>query len=225
MRQLLDNIFWHSFSGPHRRFAVGTDQAMRMAPGFSPILAFPEANAPDFDALRACCETGERFYTDGWSGPEQASWPILFESTMLKMIWEGGVLKDVAEPEAVPLNKAHAGQALALAKLTNPGPFGLRTLELGEYFGFFEGGQLMAMAGERVFAGTLREISGVCTHPDFQGRGYARRLMNLLIRREMQRNETPVLHVMSKNTGAVHLYRKMGFAEYRESVVRVVSPA
>ena len=26
----------------------------------------------------------------------------------------------------------------------------------------------------------LREISGVCTHPDYQGRGYARRLMTKL---------------------------------------------
>ena len=42
------------------------------------------------------------------------------------------------------------------------------------------------MAGERMHAGTLREISGVCTHPDFQGRGLARRLMRKLVRRQMR---------------------------------------
>jgi predicted GNAT family acetyltransferase len=30
------------------------------------------------------------------------------------------------------------------------------------------------MAGERMQAGTLREISGVCTHPDVQGAGSRR---------------------------------------------------
>src|SRR5437763_1681406 len=69
----------------------------------------------------------------------------------------------------------------------------------------------------------LREISGVCTDPDFQGRGLARRLMLKLIRREVERGETPFLHVMRANDGARRLYRGMGFGEYAEAVVRVVS--
>ena len=79
------------------------------------------------------------------------------------------------------------------------------------------------MAGERMHAGTLREISGVCTHPDFQGRGLARQLMLKLIRRQMLRGETPFLHVMSANTGARGLYARMGFREHNETVIRVVS--
>jgi predicted GNAT family acetyltransferase len=79
------------------------------------------------------------------------------------------------------------------------------------------------MAGERMQAGSLREISGVATHPDYQGRGLAKRLMLKLIRRQMLRNETPFLHVMSANTGARALYERMGFTSYKESVVRVVS--
>jgi predicted GNAT family acetyltransferase len=79
------------------------------------------------------------------------------------------------------------------------------------------------MAGERMCAGALREISGVCTHPDFQGRGFARRLMTKLIRRQMRRGEVPFLHVMRSNAAAHGLYERMGFRDYRESVVRVVS--
>jgi predicted GNAT family acetyltransferase len=123
----------------------------------------------------------------------------------------------------MPLGAEHAAQALQLAELTRPGPFGLRTIELGEYFGYFEDKRLIAMAGERMHADSLREISGVCTHPDYQGRGLARRLMLKLIRREMLRNETPFLHVMSENVGAWQLYERMGFRKYREVVVRVVS--
>ena len=96
-------------------------------------------------------------------------------------------------------------------------------LSNGEYFGSFEGDRLVAMAGERLFASSLREISGVCTHPDFQGRGLARRLMAKLVHRQMQRKENPFLHVMHENSGARRLYEHMGFRDYRESVVRVIS--
>jgi hypothetical protein len=35
--------------------------------------------------------------------------------------------------------RSNASQALELARLTNPGPFGIRTIELGDYVGCFEG--------------------------------------------------------------------------------------
>jgi predicted GNAT family acetyltransferase len=74
-----------------------------------------------------------------------------------------------------------------------------------------------------MFAGRLREVSGVCTHPDFQGRGLARRLVAKLIARQVAREETPFLHVMRDNAAAHGLYVSMGFRDYRETVVRVVS--
>jgi ribosomal protein S18 acetylase RimI-like enzyme len=223
MRELLDNITWHTLAGPHAKFATGTQEARRYAPGFSPIVGFADPAHPRFDALADYCEPGEHFYSDGWTGAAPAGWRIDVESTMFKMVWEAAMPTLDEAPEAVPLVATHATQALELATLTRPGPFGPRTIELGEYFGCFEGERLVAMAGERMFAGSLREISGVCTHPDFQGRGLARRLMLKLVRRQMQRGETPFLHVMRDNTGARGLYHRMGFRDCRESVVRVVS--
>lgn len=223
MKQLLDRITWHALSGPHAKFAAGTEDARRYAPGFSPIIGFASAERPNFTALAGFCEPGEHFYCDGWSGPAPAGWQVDAESTMFKMVWEGAIPAADEAPEAVRLGSEHVSQALDLAALTQPGPFGPRTIELGEYFGYFEGPRLVAMAGERMCAGAMREISGVCTHPDFQGRGLARRLMFKLIRRQMQRGETPFLHVMRSNSGAHGLYERMGFRDYRESVVRVVS--
>jgi ribosomal protein S18 acetylase RimI-like enzyme len=219
---LLDNIFWHTLAGPHAKYSVGTDKARRYATGFSPIAAFCNADNADFNVLAPYCEPGEQLYCDGWTGAAPPEWRINVESTMFKMIWEGAVPADEA-PDAVPLGPEHASQAVELATLTRPGPFGPRTLELGDYFGYFEGPRLAAMAGERMHAGTLREISGVCTHPDFQGRGFARQLMSKLMRRQMQRNETPVLHVMRDNRTAHEFYQRMGFRDYKESVVRVVT--
>ena len=223
MRHLLDNIAWHTLCGPHTRYAAGTSDARRYAPGFSPIVGFADTKNPNFDALVPYCKPDEHFYCDGWSGAIPSGWRVESEATLFKMVCEIPMPEADEAPEAVRLGPEHAPQALELAALTRPGPFGLRTIELGEYFGCFEGERLVAMAGERMHAGKLREISGVCTHPDFQGRGLARRLMVKLIRRQMQREELPFLHVMSDNSNAHRLYERMGFLDYRESLVRVVS--
>ena len=87
-----------------------------------------------------------------------------------------------------------------------------------------DGGRLVAMASERMHVAGLREISGVCTHPGYQGRGLARQLMAKLVHRQIGRGETPFLHVMRANDAAHQLYLRMGFADYLESVVRVVAP-
>lgn len=225
MKHLLDNIVWHALSGPHARFSAGTDDARRYAPGFSPIVGFATPERPNFAALAPYCENGEHFYCDGWTGSTPDGWRLDAETTMFKMVWEGPVPERDEAPDAVPLGPEHATQAFDLAALTRPGPFGPRTPGLGEYFGFFEGDRLVAMAGERMHAGSLREISGVCTHPERQGRGFARRLMLKLVRRQVMRGETPFLHVMRDNVNARALYGRMGFGVYKESVVRVVSPA
>lgn len=224
MKSLLDNIMWHVLTGPHARFASGGATAKRYARGFSPIVGFADPAAPDLAALAPHVEPGEHLYCDGWTGAAPAGWQIDAENTMFTMVWDAALPPPDDALKARPLCPNDADDALALATLTKPGPFGPRTIELGDYFGVFDGQRLVAMAGERMHAGTLREISGVCTHPDLQGRGLARQLMLLLIRRQMQRGETPFLHVMRDNVNARRLYRRMGFSDYRETVVRVVSP-
>lgn len=219
----LDNIMWNALTGPHARFALGEGGARRFAPGFSPIVGFEDPEHPDFDALSRCCEPGESFYCEGWSGTAPPGWRIELESRMVKMVWAGELPAEDAAPEARPLETQHVPQALDLATRTRPGPFGPRTIELGEYFGIFDGEKLLAMAGERMCAGSLREISGVCTEPAHQGHGLARRLMLKLIRLQLLLGETPFLHVMSANASAHALYERMGFADYREVVVRVIA--
>jgi ribosomal protein S18 acetylase RimI-like enzyme len=223
MNTLLDNIIWNCLSGPHAKFAVGAGAVRRYAPGFSPIVGCEDPERPDFTTLGKHCEPGESFYIDIWSGRAPAGWQIDKEATMLKMVWEAAAPGEDMAPDAMPLRAEHFPQAMALARLTNPGPFGPRTPELGEYFGYFEGSVLIAMAGERMCAGELHEISGVCTHPDFQGRGLARKLTLKLVKRQMNRGKTPFLHVMSHNITALGLYEKMGFRSYLQTVVRVVT--
>jgi ribosomal protein S18 acetylase RimI-like enzyme len=222
---LLDNIVWHSLTGLQAKFAEGGGDARRYARGFSPIVGFADSQAPDFAALRPYCDSGEHFYCDGWSGRVPAGWKLDAETTMYKMVWDAPAPAADEAPDATRLRDEHAPQALELALLTRPGPFGPRTPELGEYFGYFEGDRLIAMAGERMAAESLREVSGVCTHPDHRARGHARRLVLKLVHRQMARGQTPFLHVMRDNAAARELYERMGFRVYRESMVRVIALA
>jgi GNAT superfamily N-acetyltransferase len=221
--QLLDNITWFTLTGPHTRYASGTKDAQRYASGFSPIIGFADPARPDFDTLADYCQPDEQLYCPEWKGAAPAGWRVHVEKPMFRMVWDESMPETDEFPDALRLGPKHASRALELAQLTNPGPFGPRTIELGEYFGWFENGRLVAMAGERMHAGTLREISGICTHPDFRGRGLARRLTLKLIRRVMQRGEIPFLHVMGDNLNARRLYQEMGFRDYCETTARIVS--
>jgi ribosomal protein S18 acetylase RimI-like enzyme len=222
---ILDNVFWHALTGEQAHIAQGSGGARRFARGYSPILGFASQQAPDFAPLDAVCEAGERFFVQGWTGDAAPGWPVTLESTMYLMTWQGASSLDDPAPEAVALGPQHADEAVALAKLTNPGPFGPLTLRMGEYFGLFEAGRLVAMAGERAHAGRWREVSGICTHPQHQGRGLARRLASKLVARQLRRGQVPFLHVMSANLGARTLYLRMGFGDYHQTPVRVVEKA
>jgi ribosomal protein S18 acetylase RimI-like enzyme len=217
----LDNIFWYTLSGAHRRHSDGNEVARRYTQGFSPIIAFADPARPDFAALQPYCAPGELFYCENWTGAAPPGWRVDAETTMFRMVWDGAMPADDPAPEAQALQPHHAQQAMELATLCKPGPFGIRTIELGDYFGYFDGERLMAMAGERLRAPGLCEISGVCVHPDYQGRGLARQLIGKLIHRHMRRGDISFLHVMRTNP-AHQLYLDMGFRDYLESVVRVV---
>ena len=233
MAHLLDNVIWNTLVGPHAVFAAGARGARRYAPGFSPIVGFADQRRPDFEALTPWCESGEHLYCSGWDGPVPPGWQVEADTTMCLMVrapdsTRGSIAGTDDEPGREPgharrLQPQHAQQAMELAQLTRPGPFGLRTIELGDYFGYFEGERLVAMAGERMHVGPFREISGVCTHPDFQGRGMARRLMRRLMELQRARGQVSFLHVMSANQGARRLYEDMGFRNYLEPVVRVIT--
>lgn len=220
---LLANIAWHSLAGAHAHYSSGTSEARRYAHGFSPIIGFADAERPDFSALAPYCDSGEHFYCGGWSGPVPEGWQIEADSSASQLIWAGELPEADQTFEAVRLGVQDLPAILELVAMTQPGPFAERTIELGEYYGVFEGGKLVAMAGERFEVGPLREISAVCTHPDFRGRGLARRLIGRLLRHALARGQIPFLHVMKENDVARNIYQRMGFRYEQEFPVRVVS--
>ncbi len=223
MTHPLDRLSWNALSGLHAEFSVGTDTARRYAKGYSPIIGFADTDRPPFDALAPYCDPGEHFYCENWTGPAPAGWRIDYDATKFKLVWQGALPAADVTPEIVRLTPEHVPHVMELVAAASPGPFGPRTIELGEFYGWFEGPRLVAMAGERLRAGQYHEISSVCTRPDFRGRGLANRLTTKLIRQQMLRNEIPFLQVMRDNVGAHKLYERMGFSVYREANARIVT--
>jgi ribosomal protein S18 acetylase RimI-like enzyme len=218
----LANIVWRTLSGSHAHFAAGTGSIRRYARGYTPLIGFADLSSPPFEALAPFCDVGERFYCAEWRGAAPRGWSVEMDSTMCAMLWNGAPPPEDPALGAVRLGPEHVAQMMTLAAVTRPGPFAERTAELGAFHGIVEDGELVAMAGERMHAGKLREVSGICTAPAHQGRGFGRRLTQLVIRRQLARGETPFLHVMSANTRARELYERLGFRVDREVTVRVV---
>jgi predicted GNAT family acetyltransferase len=125
-------------------------------------------------------------------------------------------LPSVDGPPIIPLGFDHRDDVLSLTASVYPHYFRPRTMEMGRYFGIYEGGQLAAMIGERLGSTTTREVSAVCTHPDCNGRGYARRLMAFLTNDLIASNVQPFLHVSHENERAKEMYERIGFRLRRD---------
>jgi GNAT superfamily N-acetyltransferase len=225
MVERLDNVVWSALCGSHAHLAVGRGAARRYPADYTALIGFADMTRPDFDATTSWWAPGERLYCIGWSGAAPDGWRVEAETTIVKMTWPAD-RGPGTDPGFAPrrLGPGDAAEAQALAALTQPGPFGPRTIELGEYFGCHDAeGRLIAMAGERMHAAPWREVSAICTHPEARGQGYAARLTRHLLARARVRGERSFLHVMHGNAGARALYRRLGFEDYREMVVRVVS--
>jgi predicted GNAT family acetyltransferase len=109
------------------------------------------------------------------------------------------------------LTAADAPEMVALATLTEPGPFRERTHELGLFLGIFEGERLVSMAGQRTRSPGFVEVSAVCTHPDTRGKGYARTLMLAVMDDIRAGGDMPYLHAWADNHNAIRVYRDLGF--------------
>jgi len=128
----------------------------------------------------------------------------------VQMIYEGPSPATDAE-NPIELGEADSAEMLALARLTEPGPFEAETWRMGRFFGVRRDGRLVAMAGQRMRPPGFVELSGVCTHPDARGEGLATRLTNHVTRAIIESGETPFLHAWADNTGAIGLYERLGY--------------
>ena len=184
-------------------------------PSIAPLVAVPAAGiVPDLESAHRRGLGDQAYFVGACPNSLPEGWRFVASSQVLQLFPPAEVPTPVAEADAdvgTILGEADRNAMRELTQIAFPDFFRERTAELGLYLGMFHESKLIAMAGERMALTGLQEISGVCTHPDFGGRGHARRLTRALLSRHRRRGVASFLHVSEGNAGARRLYESMGF--------------
>ncbi len=218
----LDNAVWHALTTTHRSFAEVVGRAARYDPDVSVFAAVDEVDDGSWRDLATVVGPGGTavLFRDEVE-PAPPPWTRVGGGVGHQMVL--GELAPVTAPPARPLGPDDVGEMLALVELTQPGPFRVRTVELGTYVGVFEGQDLIAMAGERLRFPGFCEISAVCTRPDHRGKGLAAGLTALVAQGIRARGEQAFLHHAVDNDAARRVYEALGFEFRREVAIAVVA--
>ena len=206
----LDNPFWSSLSSRHRELAQSVGDVARFPAEYAPFLGVANAGVDAAEAFDTLIAADESVYLLGIAPKMPDGWRLGAFPDLAQMICPAPVAM-VDGPEIIALSDAHRADVLALTALVYPHYFRPRTMELGRYFGIYQDGRLAAMIGERLGMDAYQEISAVCTHPDYNGRGYARQLLAWLSNDTLDRGRTPFLHVSHENQRAKRLYEQNGY--------------
>jgi ribosomal protein S18 acetylase RimI-like enzyme len=216
----LDRTVWAALTGRQAHLAVRHGAAVRLAPDYGLFAACAPGAESDMAALAdadgiATVELEPR--------PAPPGLRIVKEAECVQMVMAAPPPSRVMA-DHVLLGYDDAAEMLALATLTEPGPFRPKTHRLGRFIGIRREGRLVAMAGERMQPDGFTEVSGVCTHPDCRGQGLAAGLMSVVAVEVVARGETPFLHAYSANEAAVALYEKLGYRIRARPILTTLMP-
>ena len=223
----LNTVIWRALTSVQESLAEGDERARRYPAAIAPFAATVDTEPASFQSLRALVGGDDQialFTTEEVRPPSAFS--VLRRASVDQMVLEDASAY-AAQPgtPVVPLGVADGPEMLALASVTQPGPFGPRTIELGRYIGIRRQGTLVAMAGERMRLDGFTEISAVSVEPAYRGHGFAAELVRSLASSIAAQSEIPFLHVFSSNHAAIALYRKLGFTLRRRVHLAVLTKA
>ena len=219
----LENPFWAALVA-QPQFGSGDHRARRYRPDIDPIAALPdEPDADSWAALAQLIEEPEGISLLRPSYDIPGDWTVHGRLPVVQMLCESAPAPPVglAFEELTPADRP---EMLELALSTRPGPYATNTPDLGNYIGVRNDGRIIAMAGVRIRIPGMTEVSAVCTHPDFRGRGLAAALTAELTARIFQRGEQAFLHAHAGNAGAIGIYQRLGYRIVRTLEHAVLSP-
>lgn len=222
---LLDNPIWSSLVSRHASFATGGALARQYRREIGPLAGMREPSSEALAELAQIIPAGDAavlFLENQISFP--AEWQIVLDATMVQMICPSPPAEVPTSEEILGLGPQDYPEMVELAKLTEPGPFRSETGTLGHFVGIRVGQRLAAMAGQRLSPTGFVEVSAVCTHPDFRGRGFARALVAQVARNIFARGDRAFLSALKSNSAAIRVYEQVGFRLRREMQVTVVRP-
>jgi predicted GNAT family acetyltransferase len=223
---VLDRPVWSSLSTAHAGLSVGNELARRYAVEVNRFASARDDSDAALQALTSLVQPADEVFI--LQVPKiciPAGLTALKIATGVQMVARVPVAPPETADGILALGDADSAEMLALATLTEPGPFLRHTHRMGHFFGIRVDGRLAAMAGERFRFPGYTELSGVCTHPDFRGLGFARRLSRHVAAAIAARGETAFLHAWKNNVAAIALYEALGFRWRCDVNVAVVTRA
>ena len=218
----LDRPVWASLTTYHSALSVGNELVRRFVPDVNMFAAAADDSPAALAALAQWVGPGETiFLVQAAEIVPPPGFEVVKAAKAVQMVATRSVSAEALREDIRVLAEEDAPEMLALARLTEPGPFLTRTHVMGTFRGIRKDGRLAAMAGERMRFPGYTEVSGVCTHPEFRGRGLARSLSAAVTARIEARGEQAFLHTWKSNTAAIALYQGLGF-EFRTEMNIVV---
>ncbi|MDB5230870.1 MAG: family N-acetyltransferase [Chitinophagaceae bacterium] len=216
MHPLLYNPVYNALLTGDSHLDLGNQKVKYFDEAVSPFVGFEDKNTNGFDELHKLFPPNRAIlYATPISIETPRGWKLLHEMNASQFVFEGSIDFFEASFPLMMLKPEHAQQMVQLAELTKPGPFNLRTIEFGNYYGVFDNDQLVAMTGQRLHVSNYTEVSAVCTHPDYLGRGYAAALIRHQLNIIVNHSQIPFLHVRKDHESAIGLYKKLGFTVCR----------
>jgi GNAT superfamily N-acetyltransferase len=210
----LDNPIWTALNSGSASFAYGKGAVRFIDRRIGFFAGLPLYDAEHLNQLYAEMDSGMRVIVFPPGNLDlDAKWKVRNDNALLQMVFEKPSINLSLDTSIRALAAADVPEMLALTQLAKPGPFLENTIAFGGYFGFFVEGRLVSMAGTRLAAGPYTEVSAVCTHPDFVGRGLAQRVLPHVLNYVQLKGQIPYLQLYPDNLPAYRLYQRLGFVE------------
>jgi ribosomal protein S18 acetylase RimI-like enzyme len=216
VNDLLQNPVFNALCSSDSHLSFGNERVKYFDEQVSPYAGFAEDNATGFDELYQLLPTGRRIlFAKPTTVAIPEGWELQHQIKGLQFVYE--IHKDIDADFSgiVPLTDEHVDEMIELVRLTRPGPFGKKTIDFGYYHGIFDNNRLVAMTGQRLHVEKHTELSAVCTHPDYLGKGYATALMQHQMQIILRNGQKPFLHVRDDNDRAIAVYERLGFVVSR----------
>jgi len=210
----LDNPTWYALTETHKEFAIDYNGIKFYHPDYCPFGGFINENATK-NGIDNYAQLQNSFYVVG-NRPVFDGVFLEKELVCDQMLLDQKIDLEISHPITALESITQKKELFELVDLVQPGYFKSKTADLGNYYGIYSAGKLVAVTGERMKMDGYTEVSAVVTHPEHTGRGYAKQLVTYTCNQIFNADQFPYLHVADTNVGAIALYEKLGFRTRRK---------
>jgi len=211
----LDNPVYYSLIETHQHLAIDYNRIKFYQPDYCPFGGF--INLGDIESgIEKYSKLADNFFVIGdepnFNNKVKLNKELVCNQMILDKLNPIETTAQVIELHTA----AHKADLSNLVDLIQPGYFKSKTSEMGNYYGIYKSGQLVAVTGERMKMNEYTEVSAVVTHLEHTRKGYAKQLVNFTCHKIFEEGKIPYLHVTETNSTAIKLYEKLGFRTRRK---------